>query len=83
MDPESFPSSPVPLSAEGHEERLLLRVSAMCPHCTTRPALRVTPMLVKALSSMRVDARVGTYQCQRRGCGAQYDLTAEAFQNAS
>jgi hypothetical protein len=65
------------------DERRLLRVAASCPRCSSRPALRVTPAVVRALASTLPATRVATYQCQRRGCGAVYDVTAEAFQKAS
>jgi hypothetical protein len=61
---------------------VLLRVAASCPRCGTRPALRVTPAIVSALAGAEAGMRVGTYQCQRRGCGAIYDLDAEAYLRA-
>jgi hypothetical protein len=38
---------------------------------------------VHALSGHPHEERVGTYQCQRRGCGAVYDLTAGAYLQAA
>lgn len=76
------PSLPAPPAADGADRRLL-RVAASCPRCASRPALRVTPAAVHALDGTDPGVRVGTYQCQRRGCGALYDLSAEAFQKAS
>jgi hypothetical protein len=57
----------------------LLRPAATCPRCGARPAMRVTGAMVTALHGHPHDERVGTYQCQRRGCGAVYDLTAGAY----
>jgi hypothetical protein len=61
---------------------VLLRVAASCPRCGTRPALRVTQAMVRALSGSEAAVRLGTYQCQRRGCGAIYDLEAGAYLRA-
>lgn len=60
----------------------LLRPAATCPRCGARPALRITPLLVAAVAGQPAGARVATYQCQRRGCGAVYDLTAQACQRS-
>jgi hypothetical protein len=64
-------------------EPALLRPAAACPRCGARPAMRVTAAMVRALGGHAADERVGTYQCQRRGCGAIYDLTAAAYLRAS
>ncbi|HLL81156.1 MAG TPA: hypothetical protein VK420_00840 [Longimicrobium sp.] len=77
------PAPHSPASAADGADRRLLRVAASCPRCASRPALRVTPAAVRALDGTDPAIRVGTYQCQRRGCGALYDLSAEAFQKAS
>jgi hypothetical protein len=61
----------------------LYRLSASCPRCGTRPALRVTRDAVETAGGQPPGTRLGTYQCQRRGCGTIYDLTASAYQNAS
>lgn len=61
----------------------LLRVAASCPRCGARPALRITAAAAKAAESRPPTARMGTYQCQRRGCGTIYDLTAGAYQNST
>lgn len=61
----------------------LLRPAASCPRCGARPAMRVTDALVQALRQQPPETRVGTYQCQRRGCGAIYDLVAGTFHRAS
>jgi hypothetical protein len=45
--------------------------------------MRVTDAIIAALAGHPADERVGTYQCQRRGCGAIYDLTAHAYHHAS
>ena len=73
------PESPAP---EPDEPRLL-RPAAVCPRCGARPAMRVTEAMVAALAGHPGNERVGTYQCQRRGCGAIYDLTADAYLLAS
>jgi hypothetical protein len=44
--------------------------------------MRVTAAMVHALRDRPADERVATYQCQRRGCGAVYDLTAGAYLRA-
>lgn len=75
--PPVLPQSTTP------RERRLLRAAVTCPRCASRPAMRVTPALVEALAGTDPAARVATYQCHRRGCGALYDLTAAAFQDAS
>ena len=77
------PVPPVLPPAAERDERRLLRVAASCPRCASRPALRVTTAVMQALSATDPATRVATYQCQRRGCGALYDLNAEAFQKAS
>jgi hypothetical protein len=61
----------------------LLRPAAACPRCGARPAMRVTSTMVAALRDHPCDERVATYQCQRRGCGAVYDLTAAAYLRAA
>ena len=53
----------------------LLRVAAACPRCGSRPALRVEETAARVLREAP-GARIGTYQCQRRGCGTIYDLFA-------
>jgi hypothetical protein len=45
--------------------------------------MRVTAAMVHAMSGHPADERVATYQCQRRGCGAVYDLTADAYLRAA
>jgi hypothetical protein len=74
VPPAAAPAAPDP--------QLLLRPAAACPRCGARPAMRVTAALVHALRDRPADERVGTYQCQRRGCGAVYDLTAGAYLRA-
>ena len=64
-------------------EPRLLRPAAACPRCGARPAMRVTDAMVTAFTGHPADERVGTYQCQRRGCGAVYDLTADAYLRAA
>lgn len=57
----------------------LLRLASNCPRCGSRPALRITGEMAKLLTDEAQGARLGTYQCQRRGCGAIYDLVAGEF----
>lgn len=52
----------------------LFRLAVSCPKCGSRPALRVTEEVVRGLARDTGDARIGTYQCHRRGCGTIYDL---------
>jgi hypothetical protein len=61
----------------------LLRPAASCPRCGSRPALRATTALTAALRSRPAEERLGTYQCQRRGCGQVYALLARHFHDAS
>jgi hypothetical protein len=68
--------------ARAPEHQLLLRPAVACPRCGSRPALRITVPLAEAVAGQPGARRVGTYQCQRRGCGAVYDLPAEAFRQA-
>ncbi|HET7232844.1 MAG TPA: hypothetical protein VFJ16_22735 [Longimicrobium sp.] len=81
---------PVPRAPEpageppaGEAEGRLLRPAAACPRCGARPAMRVTAALVRALDGQAATVRVATYQCQRRGCGAIYDISAGAYLRAS
>jgi len=69
--------------AAGDAEGRLLRPAAACPRCGARPALRVTAAMVRAVDAVPAHVRVGTYQCQRRGCGAIYDINVGAYQRAS
>jgi len=71
-----------PEGAESGEGRLL-RPAAACPRCGARPAMRVTAAMVRAVAGMPAGVRVATYQCQRRGCGAIYDIGAGAYLRAS
>lgn len=57
----------------------LLRLASNCPRCGSRPALRITAGVARLLADEAQGARLGTYQCQRRGCGAIYDLVAGEF----
>jgi hypothetical protein len=68
--------------ADTLEGGALLRLAASCPRCGARPAMRVTEPLVRALGGEPGARRLATYQCQRRGCGAVYDLAGEAFRKA-
>jgi hypothetical protein len=77
------PAAHVPTPTPEPSEPRLLRPAATCPRCGARPAMRVTEAMVEALAGHPADERVGTYQCQRRGCGAIYDLTADAYLLAS
>jgi DNA-directed RNA polymerase subunit RPC12/RpoP len=61
----------------------LLRLAASCPRCGSRPAVRVTQAVVQAMARQQPESRMATYQCQRRRCGAIFDIPARAFQQAS
>lgn len=74
---------PLPAPADDAVRNRLLRLAAACPRCGSRPAVRVSPEVVQALSAHPPEARLATYQCQRRRCGAIFDLVARAFQHAS
>lgn len=50
-----------------------------CPRCGTRPALRVSGWVVEKLVGEPPERRVESYRCQRRNCGAIYDITAGAL----
>lgn len=76
------PPQPAPRPS-ADEPDLLLRLAEDCPKCGARPAMRVTRTIVEALASTPADATVATYQCQRRGCGAVYPITADAYHRAS
>ena len=78
------PAAAVPPSAAppAPDPEVLLRPAAACPRCGARPAMRVTAAMVHALRDRPANERVATYQCQRRGCGAVYDLTADAYLRA-
>jgi hypothetical protein len=73
---------PPAAAAAAPDPQLLLRPAAACPRCGARPAMRITAALVHALRDRPADERVATYQCQRRGCGAVYALTAGAYLRA-
>jgi hypothetical protein len=77
------PEAHVPPPEPASREPRLLKPAAACPRCGARPAMRVTDAMVGALAGHPANERVGTYQCQRRGCGAIYDLTANAYLLAS
>jgi hypothetical protein len=61
----------------------LLRLAVRCPWCGLSPAIRITPDSRAQWGQYDPDHRVSTYQCQRRGCGRIYDLTARAYQEAA
>lgn len=75
--------APPPDGDGGEGEGRLLRPAAACPRCGARPAMRVTAAMVRAVAGMPAQVRVATYQCQRRGCGAIYDIGAGAYLRAS
>lgn len=60
-----------------------MRLAASCPRCGARPALRITADARRDAAAHAPGERLGTYQCQHRRCGAIYDLSAAAYQNAS
>lgn len=68
--------------AGGEAEPKLLRLAAGCPRCEARPAMRATRALVAALAATDANEELCTYQCQRRGCGGVYTITADAFHRA-
>lgn len=77
-----FRENPVPVPQSEPAGGRLLRLAAICPGCGAPPALRVTEPVARSLAGRPAAERVGTYQCQRRRCGAIYDLTAGAYQRA-
>lgn len=82
LDPgegEGFRAPETPRDGEAPDEDQLLRLASNCPRCGSRPALRITGEMAKLLTHEAQGARLGTYQCQRRGCGAIYDLVAGEF----
>ncbi|HSU12999.1 hypothetical protein [Longimicrobium sp.] len=83
LAPGFIPPSAARQADAAEPEGRLLRPAAACPRCGARPAMRVTQVMVHALDGQPAGARVGTYQCQRRGCGAIYDLSVAAYQRAS
>jgi hypothetical protein len=76
-------SQPIPALPEPPASGRLLRLAASCPHCGSRPAVRVAADVVQAVAAHPPATRLATYQCQRRRCGAIFDLTAHAFQQAT
>jgi hypothetical protein len=80
--PPRPPGARLPGGAAGEEEPAqaqLLRLASNCPRCGSRPALRITGEVARLLTDEAQGTRLGTYQCQRRGCGAIYDLVAGEF----
>lgn len=80
--PPRPPAGQLPGGAAREEEppeAQLLRLASNCPRCGSRPALRITGEVARLLTDEAQGARLGTYQCQRRGCGAIYDLVAGEF----
>lgn len=75
--------APAPTITAAADPAELLTLAATCPRCGARPALRATRSFVAALASLAAEHRVGTYQCQRRGCGMVYDLTARVYHAAA
>jgi hypothetical protein len=82
LAPGFGPPAAAPQPEPGADGRLL-RPAAACPRCGARPAMRVTQVMVHALDGQPAGARVATYQCQRRGCGAIYDISVAAYLRAS
>jgi len=76
------PVPPVGVEGEEADGGRLLRPAASCPRCGARPAMRVTAAMVRALAGHDAGTRLATYQCQRRGCGAIYDLSVGAYLRA-
>ncbi|HEX6369519.1 MAG TPA: hypothetical protein VF006_11435 [Longimicrobium sp.] len=76
-------TQPISVHPEDPVSGRLLRLDASCPRCGSRPAVRVSAEVVQALAAHPPETRLATYQCQRRRCGAIFDLSARAFQRAS
>ncbi len=53
-----------------------------CPRCGSRPALRISALLIDGVRGEPGTREVGSYKCQRRGCGYIYRITASALQRA-
>lgn len=70
------------MTTDGPERTRLRTPAVCCPGCGSRPALRIAEALIQVLDESPPERRVGTYKCQRRGCGTIYDLTAGACQSA-
>ncbi len=80
MMPDEPQAAPAPAAALPVD---LLRLDAACPRCGTRPALRISDDLERAIAELhKRDSIMATYQCQRRGCGEVYPLTGRAFADA-
>jgi hypothetical protein len=59
----------------------LIPLAARCPRCGARPAMRATEALAAATRAEPGQTRLGTYQCQQRGCRQIYDLFASALRD--
>lgn len=80
--PPRPPGAHAPEGAAREEEpsgAQLLRLASNCPRCGCRPALRISGEVARILTDEAQGTLLGTYQCQRRGCGAIYDLVAGEF----
>jgi DNA-directed RNA polymerase subunit RPC12/RpoP len=65
-------------------EREVLRAPVVsCPACGSRPALRVSQWVGETTKDEPPERRVASYKCQRRGCGAIYDITVQALRFGS
>jgi hypothetical protein len=65
---------------EKHQGRM--RAPAVtCPRCGSRPALRLSEALVEAFPDESGSREIGSYKCQRRGCGYIYRITAAALRH--
>jgi hypothetical protein len=77
------PQAAIAPPAPADTQPRLLHLKAECPRCGAHPAMRATDAMVAALASTAATEEVATYQCQRRGCGMVYPLTADAYHRAS
>jgi hypothetical protein len=59
----------------------LYGVLASCPRCGARPALRLSGWLLERVRHEDPHRRAASYKCQRRSCGAIYDILAGAVRS--
>ena len=59
----------------------LYGVLASCPSCGARPALRLSGWLLEQVAREDPHRRAASYKCQRRSCGAIYDILAGAVRS--
>jgi hypothetical protein len=61
----------------------LLRLTARCPTCGERPALRTFPEAAALFEGQAPDTVILTYQCQTRNCSTRYEIRARDFVDAA